>query len=236
MEDAPAFITVTADPKHHRYEPPSRGHPLHGAAWRRETVSPVLCLGSRGSMPSRGVTLRACPPATRLLSALTSQEQARLRMAPAVAKQARRGRCQACAAVKLSPLPQQMMWAGGEPGWRLGGTSPGGRSLGGTSLGGTSLGGRSLGGTSLGGRSLGASGSSGEYLAFICLDLLLHLLGRLSGLEAPVTSTMVAAPGSLANAEALGAHAGTPCAEHPLLRRPLAFLAAPWGGAGRCPG
>lgn len=34
MEDAPAFITVTADPKHHRYEPPPQDHALHSAIWR----------------------------------------------------------------------------------------------------------------------------------------------------------------------------------------------------------
>lgn len=76
-------------------------------------------------------------------------------MAPAIAKQLMKGRRQGCAAVKLSPLPQQLMWAQGEPGQESGG------------------------------RSLGALGRSGEYLAFIYLDLLLHLPGRLSGLEAP---------------------------------------------------
>lgn len=46
MEDAPAFITVTADPKHHRYHPRPAGH-----------VGRVSC-----SSPSHRVTLRACPP------------------------------------------------------------------------------------------------------------------------------------------------------------------------------
>lgn len=56
MEDAPAFITVTADPKHHRYELPPPKRQWHGAAWRkllqcgksrRETVSSpagLLCV------------------------------------------------------------------------------------------------------------------------------------------------------------------------------------------------
>lgn len=52
MEDAPAFITVTADPKHHRYEPLPRGMvkpPEHVAR-----VCLVLCLGFRAASHPEG--------------------------------------------------------------------------------------------------------------------------------------------------------------------------------------
>lgn len=51
MEDAPAFITVTADPKHHRYHPRPAGNGGRAGKGR------FSC-----SSPSQGVTLWACPP------------------------------------------------------------------------------------------------------------------------------------------------------------------------------
>lgn len=71
MEDAPAFITVTADPKHHRYEPLPQDHALHGAIWRnllrvREKQGrdglPSVMLGLEGSTsPAEGYSVCMSP-------------------------------------------------------------------------------------------------------------------------------------------------------------------------------
>ncbi|NXT20099.1 OSBP1 protein, partial [Syrrhaptes paradoxus] len=42
MEDAPAFITVTADPKHHRYKPPPRGHISNQSSYNESTCKDLL--------------------------------------------------------------------------------------------------------------------------------------------------------------------------------------------------
>jgi len=171
-----------------------------GCAWLEGSIL-AACIS-----PSKQAASALHPPAPAALA------RARLRMAPAIAKQARKGRRQACAAVKPSPLRQQLTRARGEPG------------------------------QGLGGRSCGAQGRSGEHLASVSLDLPLHLSGCLSGLEAPLLRPMVTPPGLPASAEALGAQAGTPHAEHPLptptdgLCHLAAFPAAPGGGAGTCSG
>uniref|UniRef100_A0A8B9RYP3 Oxysterol-binding protein n=1 Tax=Accipiter nisus TaxID=211598 RepID=A0A8B9RYP3_9AVES len=42
MEDAPAFITVTADPKHHRYEPLPQGHASNQSSYNESTCKDLL--------------------------------------------------------------------------------------------------------------------------------------------------------------------------------------------------
>lgn len=101
MEDAPAFITVTADPKHHRYHP---GLPGNGG---RAGKSRFSC-----SSPSHGLTLWPCPP--KLSQSLSRGPSwlgcscipgARLRMAPSCSEAGEEGQVSARAVGQLSPLP-----------------------------------------------------------------------------------------------------------------------------------
>lgn len=199
MEDAPAFITVTADPKHHRYEPPPRGHGSHGATWQNllwvqeeQGREVLLALGLGAASPPAGSlcamshsTQDALPCAPLRLHPWSQRGEdgaSEVRMALAIA---RKGSHQDCAAVKLGSLPPQLMWARGEPG------------------------------QGCGGKSQGAPGRSGEHLALVGPDLLLYLFGCLSALEAAVVLATVTPPGSLANGRLC-----SPCLGHPTLSIP----------------